>query len=334
MDNRLLLIVGSGRCGLHSLVNVLNRQPGAKVSFEEPPLLPWKRPGDGLLRQRFARWRRTRGPGVLGDAASFYLPYLEDALAAEPDIRVIGLKRPREETVASFGRFLDEFNAFPTNHWAEEPAVGWLHDPLWTRCFPQYETANRNDGVRRYWDEYYRMLGELAERHPNHVRLFDMAEALNTEAGQRAVLDFAGFPAGEQVLAVGARFNRAKPKSPRPQSKPTSKHPLDRGKCAVLVPFSGFIHPGCERALQELERRGYPVRRVGGYAAIDQGRNQMATDALIDGFDETMWIDSDVEFHPDAVDQLRATGCRSAAGSTRRRGAGPWPATSCRGRLR
>ena len=308
MDNRLLLIVGSGRCGLHSLVNVLNRQPGAKVSFEEPPLLPWKRPGDGLLRERFARWRRTRGPGVLGDAASFYLPYLEDALAAEPDIRVIGLKRPREETVASFGRFLDEFNAFPTNHWAEEPAVGWLHDPLWTRCFPQYETANRNDGVRRYWDEYYRMLGELAERHPNHVRLFDMAEALNTEAGQRAVLDFAGFPAGEQVLAVGARFDRAKPKPPRPQARPTSKHPLDRGKCAVLVPFSGFIHPGCERALQELERRGYPVRRVGGYAAIDQGRNQMATDALIDGFDETMWIDSDVEFHPDAVDQLRAHG--------------------------
>ena len=47
---------------------------------------------------------------------------------------------------------------------------------------------------------------------------------------------------------------------------------------------------------------------MGGYAAIDQGRNQMATDALIDGFEETLWIDSDIEFHPDAVDQLRAHG--------------------------
>ncbi len=46
------------------------------------------------------------------------------------------------------------------------------------------------------------------------------------------------------------------------------------------------------------------MRRVGGYAAIDQGRNQMATDALIDGFDETMWIDSDVEFHPDSLDPV------------------------------
>ncbi len=307
--NRLLLVAGTGRCGLLSLVNVLNRQPGAKVSFEEPPLLPWKAGDRGrLIRERFARWQRARGSGVLGDAASFYVPYLEEVLAVEPGLRVIGLKRPREETVGSFTRFLDEYNAFPTNHWANELAVGWHHDPLWTRCFPQYETANREEGVRRYWEDYYRTLAELAEKHPNQVRVFEMAEALNTEAGQRAVLDFAGFPVGEQVLAVGTRVVRTKPKPPRPQAQPSSKHPLDHGKCVVLVPFSGFIHPGCERSLQELERRGYSVRRVGGYAAIDQGRNQMATDALIDGFEETLWIDSDVEFHPDAVDQLRAHG--------------------------
>ena len=64
--------------------------------------------------------------------------------------------------------------------------------------------------------------------------------------------------------------------------------------------------PPCERALEELERRGYRVRRVGGYAAIDQGRNQMSTDALLDGYEETMWIDADVDFHPDAVDRLRS----------------------------
>jgi hypothetical protein len=72
------------------------------------------------------------------------------------------------------------------------------------------------------------------------------------------------------------------------------------------VPFASYITPPCERALEELERRGYPVRRVGGYAAIDQGRNQMATDALLDGFEETMWIDADVDFHPDSIDRLRS----------------------------
>jgi hypothetical protein len=81
---------------------------------------------------------------------------------------------------------------------------------------------------------------------------------------------------------------------------------MDPRRCVVLVPFSDHIIPSCERALRELERRGYDVRRVGGYAAIDQGRNQMATDAMLDGYEETMWIDADTEFHPDVIDRLRS----------------------------
>ncbi|MEZ5942484.1 MAG: hypothetical protein R3C18_13910 [Planctomycetaceae bacterium] len=82
----------------------------------------------------------------------------------------------------------------------------------------------------------------------------------------------------------------------------------DRSKCVVLVPVGSSIMPACDESLRELERRGYVVRRVYGYAAIDQGRNQMAADALRDGFEQTMWIDSDIGFHPDAVDQLRSLG--------------------------
>jgi hypothetical protein len=55
--------------------------------------------------------------------------------------------------------------------------------------------------------------------------------------------------------------------------------------CVILVPFATHIHPACEEGLRDLERRGYYVRRVGGCAAIDQGRSQMATDALAAGFD-------------------------------------------------
>ncbi|HEY3968470.1 MAG TPA: hypothetical protein VGM05_28235 [Planctomycetaceae bacterium] len=89
--------------------------------------------------------------------------------------------------------------------------------------------------------------------------------------------------------------------SPRHRPSPAG----NRQKCVILVPFATHIHPECDEGLRALERRGYPVRRLGGVAAIDQGRNQLATDALRDGFDETMWIDADIGFHPDAVDQLR-----------------------------
>jgi hypothetical protein len=76
-------------------------------------------------------------------------------------------------------------------------------------------------------------------------------------------------------------------------------------RCVVLVPVGGPIDPGCEDGLRELERRGYAVWRVRGYSAIDAARNQMASDALAQGFDELMWIDADGIFDPDDVDKLR-----------------------------
>lgn len=316
--SRIILLVGPGRCGLISLLGLLARQPGTSVSLEDAPILPWKRsPDDQVIRERFARFRLKRQTEVIVDAASFYLPYLADAIAAEPEIRILGLKRPREEFVASFERFLDDYNVFPTNHWAEEPASGFLHDLIWTRAFPQYPIADRGEGLRRYWDDYYKVLTDLAERYPRNVRVFDMHEVLNTEAGQTDALTYAGYPVEQRALQVGIRAHRVKATPQRPQAtralsrgKPTwgQGHPLDPARCVVLVPFMGSILPQCEHGLRELEKSGYQVRRVGGFSAIDQGRNQLATDALLDGFEETMWIDSDIDFHADSVKQLRSHG--------------------------
>jgi hypothetical protein len=79
----------------------------------------------------------------------------------------------------------------------------------------------------------------------------------------------------------------------------------ERANCTILVPANYGVEPGCERGLVELERRGYPVWRIPGFAAIDQCRNQLATDALARGFEELMWVDADIAFEPDAVDRLR-----------------------------
>ena len=315
MNSRIVLILGTGRCGLTSVVQLLNRQPHAKVSMENAPLLPWKVPTQRhLIAARFERFRRERGTGLLGDAGSFYLPYVEEAVRVNPDVRIIALRRPKEEVVASFNRFLDEWNPLPIHHWCADPLPGSFHDPLWTRCFPQYELTDRTQGLRRYVDEYDRRLLELGSQFPTNLRTFDMKETLNTEAGQRALLEFADVPSADQVLVPNVRGTRTRGNPDRPFARKAGNHPLDPARCAVLVPYLGFIHPPCENGLRELEKRGYPVRRVGGFSAIDQGRNQMATDALLDGFEETMWIDSDVEFHPDAVDQLRAQGLPISCG--------------------
>jgi hypothetical protein len=80
---------------------------------------------------------------------------------------------------------------------------------------------------------------------------------------------------------------------------------LDRSRCVILVPIYERVEPECEASLQKLEDQGYRVRRVNAGAAIDLGRSVMAHQALEDGYEELMWIDSDVVFEADAVDRLR-----------------------------
>ena len=41
--SRVVLIVGAGRCGLVSLLNVFSKQPRTRATLEETPLLPWDR---------------------------------------------------------------------------------------------------------------------------------------------------------------------------------------------------------------------------------------------------------------------------------------------------
>lgn len=307
MNRQIILGMGAGQCGTELLAQILDQQPNTQVSHEQPPFLRWnKRPGLPGIREKLERILATRTGKFVGDVATYHLPYVEEALEFSSTARIICLQRPRDEVIKSFCATLDYNSRLPLNFWAKEPAAPFTHDFLRTRTFPQYDVTDRSEGIGRYWDEYYERAEALARRYPDQFRLWD-TEVLTTEHGVREMLDFVGIPRGDQVIIVGRKpaVNEAALAAQAARPIPYS-HPLDPRRCVILVPFNGFIHQECDDALKELERRGYQVRRVGGYAAIDQGRNQMATDALLEGFEETLWIDSDVGFHPDAVDQLRS----------------------------
>jgi hypothetical protein len=147
-EKTIVLGIATGRCGTASLAAVLAEQPDAMCSHEESPILPW-RPMDGrrTLQERFARFRAHGAARFLGDVASSYLPYLDDAIALEPDIRIVCLRRPREEVVEDFSAWLDRTMPLPVNHWARQPSPGWHHDPIRTRTYPQYDTQDRREGI-------------------------------------------------------------------------------------------------------------------------------------------------------------------------------------------
>ncbi|QEH33806.1 hypothetical protein OJF2_23360 [Aquisphaera giovannonii] len=81
---------------------------------------------------------------------------------------------------------------------------------------------------------------------------------------------------------------------------------MDNSRCVVLVPAGRSIEPHCDFSLRQLEAAGYPVRRLYGFAQVDVARNRLASEALADGFEEMMWIDSDIAFEPAAVERLRS----------------------------
>jgi hypothetical protein len=81
-----------------------------------------------------------------------------------------------------------------------------------------------------------------------------------------------------------------------------------RNRCVILVPVAKYVEQPCEAGLRALEVAGYPVRRIFGHSDIARGRSIIATEALAEGFEELLWIDSDVVFTLADVDRLRSHG--------------------------
>lgn len=73
-------------------------------------------------------------------------------------------------------------------------------------------------------------------------------------------------------------------------------------RCVAIVPFMDAIVHHVEESLRGLEKLGVEVRRHAGCSAIDYARSALASQALIDGFESVLFIDSDILFNPaDAV---------------------------------
>jgi hypothetical protein len=87
------------------------------------------------------------------------------------------------------------------------------------------------------------------------------------------------------------------------QTGDATQPPPGRGQWVVLVPHLNGIEHECEQALRQLEAAGVRVVRRGGCSAIDVARNELLSNALHDGAEAMLFIDSDIGFDP--ADALR-----------------------------
>jgi len=181
LENRRLIIgLGSGRCGTTSLAHLLNIQEDSDVTHEYHVegifnLLEDSVHSLALFCLIDILGREAK---VVGDVSYYWLRYAKILTSFSGDVRFICLQRDKEATIESF---------------MKSPVQ--IKSPM-----SQYTKSD----FSRHYDEYYMWVNYYAERHPDKFRLFDI-EALNTEEGQRSVLNFAGF--STHSYDIGVKLN-------------------------------------------------------------------------------------------------------------------------------
>mmetsp|Transcript_32551 Transcript_32551/g.45161 ORF Transcript_32551/g.45161 Transcript_32551/m.45161 type:complete len:229 (-) Transcript_32551:492-1178(-) len=119
VKKRVVIGVGTGRCGTKSFQKLLNKQPGTSITHETgaewcyPDCtgcsdLYWNDAGHepsheerrALAGKRLQELQRRKAE-LVGDIAAWNLPYVEHFLELDPEVKILVLKRTREHTIRS-----------------------------------------------------------------------------------------------------------------------------------------------------------------------------------------------------------------------------------------
>ena len=314
MPERPLIIgLGTGRCGTHSLVDVLNAQDGVQVVHEDKPILHWNpaKESSDVIGRFQARIDRTPDK-ITGEVALFLLKHTPALLDAFPQARAVVLHRPREEVIASFTRWVRGSNRYRrhTNHWQRGVRRKRV---LWDRAFPRFDAPTMQEAISLYWDWYARGVGDLTQRYPDRVRQWTMREALNDPDTQRDMLQWLGVANPCPHHAWSAWTVK-----PKPMSKPAANgytyciktfgrpdalrrclysiHDRDPGHPVIVVDDSR--EPYAADVAAELPKLDVNIITPGYDVGLSRGRN-LAIDAVQTEFvcqlDDDMYLVEDTD---------------------------------------
>lgn len=189
---KIVIGLGSGRCGTRSLQHLLDSQPGSMFTHEALPM-PWNRNPD-VHEQMFGRLF-GRDSGFIGDCGYYWINYVEDMLSVKPEAKFICLERDRQEVIESM--------------WARSRGLNTHSTSDWFMMYPRYDT-DRKTAIGLMWGDYKGLAEGLQTKYPESFKIFNM-DSLNLGFGDNgndvdSILNFAGFSQGRKI-AVGIKLN-------------------------------------------------------------------------------------------------------------------------------
>jgi hypothetical protein len=178
-SKKIIIGLGTGRCGTLSLSHLLNIQPNADVTHERKPILPWK--FDRTLIQQKIESLLDSDRAIVGDVALYYLPYVPFIANTYKNVYFICLKRDKTETIESY------FNWLKGNPWSKEYDQS-DENTYFFDSYPKYDISEKKSAISQYWDEYYKLAQEYEKKY-SFFRVFN-TQNLNTQRGVTSILEF------------------------------------------------------------------------------------------------------------------------------------------------
>jgi len=140
---------------------------------------------------------------LIGDIALWNLPYAE-AFLEDERVKIVALKRNRNDTVNSFNRWFTELNHFPwVNNKIRVFNSKFGGNPKFDDCYPKFAISEFNmtenqkfpsilQGAEFYYDYYYKRVDELIKKYPERIYQVDSYSVLNDVDEKNKLLDWLG----------------------------------------------------------------------------------------------------------------------------------------------
>ena len=180
-QKKVIIGLGTGRCGTQSLVSLLNQIPDVHIDHERFSVQATWLPSLTYF-EKLCAYFETRPEKVVGDVSFYHLPYVYLFMERYKHSKFIGLKRPKESTLASYDKKTSGRNHFsyPNTH---------NEHRLWDEKYPKFYKRDKHTAMSDYYDLYYGQMAYLEHLFPDQVKVFDM-EQLNSKQGVRAIFSF------------------------------------------------------------------------------------------------------------------------------------------------
>ena len=191
VHRKLIIGLGTGRCGTKSLSVLLSLQPNTVVPHEyQVTPLPW------VFSQEAIEKKIKSLDMINGDVGFYYVNYIDFIAKLYPKAYFICLQRSRKEVIDSYMRKTQR-----RNHWINHDGKTWQPDPKWDAAYPKFNTCNKALAIGMYYDLYYEKIFSLSLKYPKNLKVFNM-DCLNNERGIRNILGFCGFLPGEMNIII------------------------------------------------------------------------------------------------------------------------------------